>query len=114
TLVADEPISPVLLAKLAGSILIGATGLLGPGPSMVHQTVGIPRCRDLHEVAAAHFQIEVDVLLELGRSRQGKMTLEDDAVEAMQGADDVVCELDEEGPYCLHGILPRLVELSTN
>jgi hypothetical protein len=40
------------------------------------------------------------------------MALEDDAIEAVQGANDQAGELDQKAPSCLHGILPKLVEVS--
>jgi hypothetical protein len=42
------------------------------------------------------------------------MAFKENAIEAMQGANDKVGELFQKAPYCLHGILPRLVEVSTN
>jgi hypothetical protein len=81
---------------------------------MVDQTVGIARRDDFHEVAAAHSQVEIDVLLELAGRRQGEMALEDDTIKAVQRARDRVCELGEKGPHCIHGILPRLVGSGTD
>jgi hypothetical protein len=42
-LATDEPVGPFVLAKLPGSVLMGATVPFRPGPSMVVQTVGMPR-----------------------------------------------------------------------
>ncbi len=69
--------------------------------------------RWLHEVAAANFEDAIDKVLEVAGSRQGKMPFKEDAVEAMQGANDELGELGQLARR-LHGILPRVVEVSTN
>ena len=69
-LVSNEVERPLVLAELAGAILVGATGLRRPVPSMHDQTIGVLGCQSLHEVASADFQNTVDEVLELAGSRQ--------------------------------------------
>jgi hypothetical protein len=107
-LVADEVLGPLVLAELAGAIFVGATGIPSPALGMLDQAVGVLGRPGFHEVCAANFQDAIDEVFEFAGSRQGEMALEDDPVEAMEGADDEAGELDQKAPCCGHGILPRM------
>ena len=56
--------------------------------------------------AAANFENAIDKVLEFAGSRQGKMAFEDDAVEAMQGANDEIGELGQKAPYVFMAFSP--------
>ena len=76
---------------------------------MRDEAVGVLGGHGLHEMAPTNSQNAIDEVLEFAGSRQGKMALENDPVEAMKSADDEAGELDQEDPYRAHGILPRVV-----
>jgi hypothetical protein len=113
-LVADELEGPFVLAKLASAIHVGATSLPRPGPRMLNQTLRVLGRHEFNEVAAANLQNEIDKAFEFVGRSQGQMALEEDTVEAVQSANDEAGELDQKGPSCVQGILPRLVEQDTD
>ena len=69
-LVADEVLGPLVLAELAGAILVGAAGLLRPVLGMLDQAVGVLGRQGFHEVGAANFQDAIDEVFEFAGSRQ--------------------------------------------
>jgi hypothetical protein len=79
---------------------------------MFDQAVRILGCDHLQEITAANLPHAITEVFELLGSCQGKMARDDDAIEAVQGADDQAGELDQKAPDGLQGILPKLVEVS--
>ncbi|MBL8795685.1 MAG: hypothetical protein JNM56_17400 [Planctomycetia bacterium] len=67
-----------------------------------------------HEVGAAHLEDAIDEVIEFAGRGQGQMPFEDHAIKAVQGAENQAGELDQKVANRGHGILSRLVELSTN
>jgi hypothetical protein len=68
----------------------------------------------LDEVAASDAEHVVDEAFEFAFGRHGQMGLDEDAIEAVQRADDKAGEPRDELPYWARGILPRLAVVSNN
>ena len=105
---------PLVLAELTAAVHIRAARLPRPGLGVFDQPIGILGRDVLDEIAAPDLEDAIDEVLEIARHGQARMALEDDPVEAVQRAHDEAGKLGHKPPYCRHGILPRLVESSTN
>ena len=106
-LVADEIVSPLVLAELASAIEVGAAVFPSPFLSMLDEAIGVLGCQGFHELGAADVQDAIDEVFQFAGSRQGQMTLEDDAVETGEHGDDQACKLGDEARQRLHGVLLR-------
>ena len=105
TLLADDALSPLVLAEVTGAIQVGAPGLASPILGVRDKAVGVLRSQGLHEVGAAHLQHAIDEVLELTRRRQGQMALEENAVKTGKHGDDQAGKLGDEARQRLHGVL---------
>src|SRR5438128_1502658 len=65
-------------------------------------------------MAPPHAEHVIDESFKFRRRSHGHMPFEDDAIKTMQSADNKAGKLDQKRPYCAHGILPRVADISTN
>src|SRR5262249_38801640 len=101
------PLGPLVLAELAGAILVGAARRLRPGPSVLDQAIRVLGRQGFHEVGSAYVQDAVDEMLEFTGGGQRQMTLEDDTVETGEHGDNQAGKLGDEARQRLHGVLLR-------
>src|SRR5262249_37699681 len=113
-LFANQAFRPLVLLEGTGAIGIGAATFYREALSVFDELVGIKRRNRLDEMATPHAKHVIDEAFEFRRSRHSQMPFEDHAIKTMQCAYDEAGKLDQKSPYCAHGILPRLAELSTN
>jgi hypothetical protein len=111
---AKESFRPRLFFEGAGAIQIRSPRLASDVLGVLNEGLGELRSDDVHEMATPHLEGPIDEFFELGQRRHGQMSLEDHAVETMQRANNKAGKLGDEAPYCIHGILPRLADISTN
>ena len=113
-LLANEAFGPLVLFEGTGAIQIGAAAFLREALGVVDQCLGELGAENLDEMRAPDPKDVVDKPFEFLGRRHGQMPFEDHPIEAMQGANNDAGKLGHEGPYCVHGILPRLAVLNTN